>query len=41
MIQYIKMDDEGKIISSPVHDLDGKITGRCIYGLSAWFAENP
>lgn len=39
---YEKLDEEtGKIKYCPTHDLDGKITGRLIYGLKAWFDENP
>lgn len=39
---YEKLDEEtGKIKYCPMHDLDGKITGQLIYGLQAWFDENP
>lgn len=39
---YEKLDEKtGKIKSCPMHDLDGKITGRRVYGLKAWFDENP
>lgn len=38
---YIKLNEKGEIVNAPQHDLDGKITGKCIYGLVAWFDENP
>lgn len=38
---FEKMDDNGNVIYAPAHDLDGQITGRCVYGLQAWFDENP
>lgn len=41
IVNYIKMNDDGTVIRLPLHDLDGSITGRCIYGLKAWFDENP
>lgn len=39
--KYIKMNNEYSIIDAPTHDLDGKITGRVVYGLKQWFDENP
>ena len=39
---YEKFDEEkGKIKYCPLNDLDGKETGRIIYGLKAWLDENP
>lgn len=38
---YEKLNDKGKIEYCPANDLDGKITGKCIYGLKAFFDENP
>lgn len=37
---YEKIED-GKIKYAPTNDADGKITGRHIFGLKAWFDENP
>lgn len=40
--RYEKLDAEtGKIKNAPINDMDGKITGRIVYGLKAWFDENP
>lgn len=39
--RYEKLDENGKIKSAPMNDMDGKITGRIVYGLRAWFDENP
>lgn len=40
--RYEKLDEEtGKIKHNPLNDMDGKITGRIVYGLKAWFDENP
>ena len=38
---YERLNDEGKVEFAPYHDLDGKVTGRHVYGLKAWFDENP
>ena len=39
---YEKLDEEtGKIKHAPPNDPDGKITGKCVFGLKAWFDENP
>ena len=40
--RYENLDEEtGKVKYTPNNDLDGKITGKFIYGLKAWFDENP
>ena len=39
--RYEKLDEDGKIKHAPPNDMDGKITGRIVYGLKAWFDENP
>ena len=38
---YEKLDENGKIQRAPQNDADAKITGRNIFGLPAWFDENP
>ena len=39
---YEKLDEEtGMIKHAPPNDPDGKITGKCVFGLKAWFDENP
>ena len=39
---YEKLDEEtGQIKYAPTNDADGKITGRHVFGLKAWFDENP
>ena len=38
---YERLDENGKIKNAPVNDPDGKITGRCVFGLKAWLDENP
>lgn len=39
---YEKLDAEtGRIKYAPMNDADGKITGRHVFGLKAWFDENP
>ena len=38
---YEKLDEEGKLKHAPMNDMDGKITGKCVFGLKAWFDENP
>lgn len=37
---YQRLKD-GKIEYAPVNDFDGKITGHIVFGVSAWFDENP
>ena len=37
---YEKLED-GKIRQAPLNDFDGKITGRIVFGVKAWFDENP
>lgn len=41
--QYEKIQDDGKlkIISFNANDFDGKITGKYVFGVKAWFDENP
>ena len=38
---YERLTDEGKLEHAPMNDLDGKVTGRLVYGLKAWFDEHP
>lgn len=38
---YEKLDENGKVKWAPQNDADGKITGRHVFGLKAWFDENP
>ncbi len=38
---YEKLDENGKVKSAPVNDYDGKITGHIVFGVKAWFDENP
>lgn len=38
---YEKIDEELNIEKLPPHDLSGKITGKHIIGLKAYFDENP
>ena len=38
---YEKLDENLKIKHAPVHDADGKITGKHIINLKEWFDENP
>ena len=38
---YEKLDENGKVKYAPPNDADGKITGRHVFGLKAWFDENP
>lgn len=38
---YERLKDDGKIERAPVNDFDGKITGRIVFGVQAWFDENP
>ena len=38
---YEKLDEKGRIQWAPPNDADGKITGRHVFGLKAWFDENP
>jgi len=41
--QYEKLQNDGKIktISGNFNDFDGKITGHVVFGVKAWFDENP
>ena len=40
---YERLDAQGKIESvySGRNDIDGKLTGRCVMNVKAWFDENP
>jgi len=38
---YEKLQDDMTLKLCPRDDLDRSITGKCIYGLPAWFDENP
>ena len=38
---YEKLNDKGRRERAPMNDADGKITGRHVFGLKAWFDENP
>lgn len=38
---YEKLDENGKIKHCPINDYDGKETGRIVFGVKAWFDENP
>lgn len=39
--EYEKLDENGKIKYCPINDYDGKITGHIVFGVKAWFDENP
>ena len=41
--QYEKILDDGKIkvVTVNHNDFDGKITGHIVFGVKAWFDENP
>lgn len=38
---YEKLDENGKVKYAPMNDYDGKITGHIVFGVKAWFDENP
>lgn len=39
---YQKLDEEtGKIKYAPFNDYDGSVTGHIVFGVQAWFDENP
>ena len=38
---YEKMREDGKMKWCPANDFDGSITGHIVFGLKAWFDENP
>ena len=38
---YEKLDEKGRVRWAPPNDADGKITGHHVFGLKAWFDENP
>ena len=37
---YEKLNDDYKVKDCPLNDLDGKITGKKIWGLKLWFDEH-
>lgn len=39
--RYEKLDVDGRVKFAPMNDADAKITGRHVFGLKAWFDENP
>ncbi len=39
--EYEKLDENNKIKYLPMNDYDGKITGHIVFGVKAWFDENP
>ena len=38
---YEKLDENLDVITCPMNDLDGSITGHIVVGLRQWFDENP
>ena len=38
---YEKLDEDLKIKHAPYHDADGKVTGKHVLNLKAYFDENP
>ena len=38
---YEKLDEKGRVKWASPNDPDAKITGRHVFGLQAWFDENP
>lgn len=39
---YERLNEEGRVITAPVNDTEGKYTGgRIVYGVEAWLDENP
>lgn len=38
--QYMKIED-GKIKNCPMNDYDGKVTGKIVFNISAYFDEHP
>ena len=38
---YVRLNEDGKVEGCPYNDIDGKITGHVVFGLKAWFDENP
>lgn len=39
--RYEKIDENGKTIYCPLNDYDGSVTGHIVFGVKAWFDENP
>ena len=37
---YEKLEN-GKMKHCPVNDYDGSVTGHIVFGVAAWFDENP
>lgn len=38
---YRKYDENGKVLRCPLNDYDGSVTGHIVFGVKAWFDENP
>ena len=38
---YEKLDEDNKQKHCPINDYDGKVTGHIVFGVAAWFDENP
>lgn len=39
--EYERLKEDGNVEYAPMNDYDGKITGRIVFGVKAWFDENP
>ena len=38
---YEKLDENYDVITCPVNDHDGSVTGHIVFGVKQWFDENP
>lgn len=38
---YEKLDENYKVKYCPMNDYDGSVTGHIVFGVKAWFDENP
>ena len=38
---YVRLNEKGQKVYLPMNDLDGKITGKCVLNVKAWFDEHP
>ena len=38
---YEKLDEKGERKACPMNDHDGSVTGHIVFGVAAWFDENP
>ena len=38
---YERLDEKGVIRHCPMNDHDGSVTGHIVFGVPAWFDENP